>query len=89
MENFEDCLKRLYNGEINPNKNTPKTEEYKQLVKESNRIAKQIEKKLGEKDLIDTYIEIQSQIASIDCENKFIEGYKMASQLLISGIINN
>lgn len=89
MEKFEECLKKLYNGEINPNKNTPTTEEYKKLIKESNKIAKQIEIKLGNKDLIDRYIETQSQISSIDCENKFIEGYKIASQLLISGIINN
>lgn len=88
MEKFEEILKQLYNGEINPNKNVPASHEYKELIQKSNQIAKQIEEKIGDKELMDQYIEIQSQISSIDCEDKFIEGYKISSQLLISGIIN-
>lgn len=89
MEKIEEILNELYNGKINPNENIPTSEEYKELVKEANKIAKQIDEKLEDKELMDKYIEIQSQISSIDCESKFIEGYKIASQLLISGIISH
>ena len=87
MENNEEILSALYNGNINPNKNIPICKEYKELLKEANKIARQIEDKIEDKELIDKYIEIQSQITSIDCESKFIEGYKLASQLLIRGFI--
>lgn len=87
MGKIEEIISQLYNGKINPSENIPKTEEYKELIKESNIIAKKIEEKIEDKELMNKYVEIQSQIASIDCESKFIEGYKMASQLLISGII--
>ena len=49
-------------------------------------MVKQIEEKIGDKELMDKYIEIQSQITSIDCESKFIEGYKTAFKLIFSGI---
>ena len=88
MGNFEEILKKLYNGEINPNINFPTSPEYKELMRKSNQIAKLIEEKIGDKELMNQYIELQSQISSIDCESKFIEGYKIASQLLISGLIN-
>ena len=87
MEKIEEILNELYNGKINPNQNIPESKEYKELVREANKISKQIEEKLKDKELMDKYIEIQSQIASIECESKFIEGYKIASQLLISGLI--
>lgn len=88
MEKIEEILNKLYNGQINPNENIPKTVEYKELIKESNKIAKQIQEVIGDKALLNKYIEIQSRITSIECKSKFIEGYKMASQLLISGIIS-
>lgn len=87
MEKNEEILSALYNGNINPNRNIPISKEYKELIKEANKIAKQIEEKIGDKEIIDKYIELQSQITSIDCESKFIEGYKLASQLLVRGII--
>ena len=37
-------------------------------------------------NLLNEYIEKQSQITSIDCEEKFIDGYKLASKLIITGI---
>lgn len=89
MEKSEEILRELYKGKINPNENISVSEEYKQLVRESNEIAKELERVIGNNELIDKYIEIKSQITSIECESKFIEGYKIASQLLISGISNN
>lgn len=86
MEKNDEILKMLYNGEINPNRNIPNTEEYKMLIKEANKLILQIEKEINDKKIINKYIEIQSQIASIDCESKFIEGYKLALQLLLNGI---
>lgn len=88
MEENDEILRKLYNGEINPNKDIPNTDEYKKLVKAANKLILQIEEKINDKKIVDEYIEIQSQIASIDCESKFIEGYKLALQLLIKGIIN-
>lgn len=82
----EEILSALYSGSINPNKNIPTSKNYKELIKKANKIAKQIEEKIGNREIIDKYIEIQSQITSIDCESKFIEGYKLASQLLITAI---
>ena len=47
---------------------------------------KYLKKNDEEKILLNEYIEKQSYIASIDCEKKFIDGYKIASKLIIAGI---
>jgi len=89
MKKIEKILKDLYNGDINPNENIPTSDEYKELVKEANKIVENVKTNMTEKEkeLIDLYIEKRAQITSIECENKFIEGYKLACKLLISGIL--
>ena len=81
-------LKNLYNGKININEQIPNSKEYSTLVKDSNIILEKIINTLNnnQKALLNEYIEKQSQITSIDCEQKFIDGYKIASKLIIAGI---
>ncbi len=88
MEILKKVLKDLYNGKININEKFPDTEEYSTLVRESNEILRKINNNLDSerKKLLNEYIEKQAQIISIDCEEKFISGYKLASKLIIAGI---
>ena len=88
MDVLDDTLKDLYNGKINLNEKFPTSEEYNLLIKESKKLLDKIESYMDEKEnkLLNEYIEKQSQITSIDCEQKFIEGYKLASKLIIVGI---
>ena len=88
MDMVKNVLEDLYNGKININEKFPTSEEYETLLKESKEILKAIKKNIDDKtqDLLNEYIEKQSQIMSIDCEEKFIEGYKLASKLIIASI---
>ena len=88
MDVLDNILKDLYNGKININEKFPITEEYNILIRESRDLLKKIKSYMDERGnkLLDEYIERQSQITSIDCEEKFIEGYKLASKLIILGI---
>lgn len=88
MELSKNILKDLYNGKINVNEEFPNSEEYNILTKESNKILEKINNNISDeaKLLLNEYIEKQAQIASIDCEEKFIDGYKLASKLIIAGI---
>ncbi|MDO5555627.1 MAG: hypothetical protein Q4G09_02935 [Clostridia bacterium] len=81
MDISEDILNNLYNGKININEKNPISKEYNELLGESNKI---LEEK--EKELLNEYIEKKAQISSIECEEKFIEGYKIACKLIIYGI---
>ncbi len=88
MDLLKDILDNLYNGRININEKFPTSEEYNVLVKESEKILKIIKNNIDDKtkNLLDEYIEKQSQIMSIDCEEKFIDGYKLATKLIITSI---
>ncbi len=88
MDLLKDILDDLYNGRININEKSPKSQEYSILEKEAKEILKSIESKIDAttKDLLNEYIEKKSQIISIDCEEKFIDGYKLASKLIIAGL---
>lgn len=86
----ESLLKNLYNGNINPNKTIPKTEEYNALVSKLNKVLKDLFNNLTEenKKLLNYYIEIKTETESIECQEKFEEGYKMAVKLILSGLLN-
>lgn len=88
MEKLNNILDSLYNGNINVNQKNPDSKDYLKILEECNIILKKIENKLdeGDKKLLDRYIENKSEIASIECKEKFIEGYKLATQLIICGI---
>lgn len=88
MDILKKALNDLYNGKININKKFPTSKEYNTLVEESSEILKKINNNLSDegKKLLNEYIEKQAQIMSIDCEEKFIDGYKLASKLIIAGI---
>ncbi len=88
MERVESILRELYNGNINPNRNIPNTDEYNEKIKELNIISDKIIEKLPQQDrgLVDEYIEKQSQISSLDCENQFIYGYKLAIKLIMGAL---
>lgn len=88
MDILKGILNDLYNGKININEKFPVSREYNILEEEANEILEKIRRDLDDrgKKLLNEYIEKQSQIASIDCEEKFIDGYKIASKLIISGI---
>lgn len=88
MDKLNDILDRLYNGKININAEFPNSKEYSSILKESNIILKQIEDKLDDngKKLLDNYIDTKAQMISIECKEKFIEGYKLAIKLIAAGI---
>ena len=88
MDELSNILNELYNGTININEKFPCSEEYKDSLEECNKILKKIESKLdvNQKELFNKYIEIKSQMVSTECKEMFIEGYKLATKLIISGI---
>ena len=88
MDILKDVLNDLYNGKININEKFPTSKEYNTLLKQSSEILKKIKENLDNetKKLLNEYIEKQAQIISIDCEEKFIDGYKLAIGLIIAGI---
>ncbi len=88
MATQKEILNDLYNGNININEIIPISQEYNILTEESNEVWERIKKRLDdeENELLNKYIEIRTQIVSIECEEKFIEGYKTASKLIIAGI---
>ncbi len=88
MNELDDVLDDLYNGKINVNIKLSNSDEYRKILKECNTVLKEIENKLNEKDkkILNKYIEKKSQIVSLECKEKFLEGYKLASKLIIAGI---
>lgn len=88
MKTKKDILSCLYNGDININEKIPASQEYDILIEKSNQILEEFKKLLDDEGnkLLNRYIEIKTQVASIDCEEKFIEGYKIASKLIIAGM---
>lgn len=88
MNELDDVLDDLYNGKINVNIKLSNSDEYRKILKECNTVLKEIENKLNEKDkkTLNKYIEKKSQIVSLECKEKFLEGYKLASKLIIAGI---
>ena len=88
MNELVDVLDDLYNGKINVNIKLSNSDEYRKILKECNTVLKEIENKLNEKDkkILNKYIEKKSQIVSLECKEKFLEGYKLASKLIIAGI---
>ena len=88
MDELNEIFENLYNGNININVKVPNSNEYIETLEECNIILKNIENKLDDagKKLLNEYIEMKSQVTSIECKEKFIEGYKLASKLIIAGI---
>ena len=87
-EILENTIESLYNGEININKKFPTFEEYSILQKESNELLQEIENKLDDKgkEILNEFTERKSRMMSIECKEKFIDGYKLACKLIIAGI---
>ena len=88
MKELNNVLDNLYNGSISINEKLPMSYEYSETAKESNEILKKLENQLDyeQKDLLNKYIEIKSQIISIECKEKFSEEYKLAAKLIIAVI---
>lgn len=88
MNELNDVLEDLYNGNININLELSNSNEYSKILRECNTILKKVENKLNEEDkkILNKYIEKKSQMISLECKEKFIEGYKLASRLIIAGI---
>jgi len=88
MDELNGILSDLYHGKINVNEKFPDSKEYNNLIEESKEILNRINNIINdsEKELLNQYLEKQAQIISIECEQKFINGYKLASKLIITGI---
>ncbi len=88
MDTQKEILNDLYNGNININEKIPISQEYNILTEKSNEVLEKIKELLDDEEnrLLNKYIEIRAHISSIECEEKFIEGYKTASKLIIAGI---
>ncbi len=88
MKKTDGVLDSLYNGKINMNEKIPKSKKYLKILKECNITLGEVYNKLDDADkwLLDKYIEGKSEMASMECREKFIEGYKLAIELMLAGI---
>lgn len=80
-------LNKLYNGEIRP-KEELLCEEYLKLQQENNKRLKKSFNNIDSetKELLEEYLEKQSELSSIDAENQFESGYKTGIKLIVAGI---
>ena len=87
MRQYNEILKKLYNGDIKP-KEEKLGEEYLCLQQKNNKILKKIFNNIDSKtkELLEEYLERQSELESIDAEKQFESGYKIGIKLIVAGI---
>lgn len=90
MRQYNEILKKLYNGDIKP-KEEKLGEEYLCLQQKNNKILRKIFNNIDSKtkELLEEYLERQSELESIDAENQFESGYKIGIKLIVAGICKN
>jgi len=87
MNQYNEILNKLYNGEIRP-KEDKVSEEYIKLQNENKEILHKIFNNIDSdtKELLEEFMESQNALASIDAEDQFMKGYKIGVKLVIAGI---
>lgn len=87
-EEKNSILKQIYNGELYPKEEIPKTKEFLMLARKKIKIENELLKIINQEQskLFHNYMEIQSHLSSLDCENQFLLGFKTAIKILIEGL---
>lgn len=88
MQEYKRILEDLYNGNIKPSEEKINSEEYAKVRKESIELSNKILNGLNDqnKDIYYKYIELQSQLQSMDSEKQFIEGFSLAVKLIVGSL---
>ena len=88
MQEYKKLLEDLYNGNIKPSEEKINSEEYAKVRKESIELSNKILNGLNNqnKDIYYKYIELQSQLQSMDSEKQFIEGFSLAVKLIVGSL---
>jgi len=88
MQEYKKILEDLYNGNIKPSEEKINSEEYAKVRKESIELSNKILNGLNDqnKDIYYKYIELQSQLQSMDSEKQFIEGFSLAVKLIVGSL---
>lgn len=88
MQEYKKILKDLYNGNIKPSEEKINSEEYAKVRKESIELSNKILNGLNNqnKDIYYKYIELQSQLQSMDSETQFIKGFSLAVKLILGSL---
>lgn len=79
-------LEKLYNGEISPCETTvPDTEEYREKLRQKNRIAEELKKALPDDktELLDRLTALCLSIAEDECKCNYAEGVRFGIDLMI------
>lgn len=86
IENEKDVIKKLYNNEIFAIKEN--NDEYKKIAKKIRKIERIILKKsnVEVKKYFENYTEYITQRESIEAEEQFIKGFKLAIQIIIESL---
>ena len=81
LENYleDDIIKKIYNNDFNFAEQTPNTREYKKIIKELYEQEKNLLSTKGFRN----YLETRNIKESIEAEEQFKQGFKMAVKLII------
>lgn len=81
-------LKKLYRGEICPDAEILTTEEFIENRNLKAKLYNEIKKELTPEVLkkLEKYVEIHTKLSSMDAENQFIIGFKLASSIIYESL---
>lgn len=84
----KNILQKLYRGEIRPDAEILITDEYQENSKLKEKLYNNIKKELTTETIekLEKYSELQNQLASIDAENQFMTGFKLATSIIFEGL---
>ena len=88
MKEYKKILEDLYNGRIKPSQDEIKSEEYARIRKESIELSNKILSSLNnqDKEIYNKYMELQTQLQSIDSEIQFIKGFSLGVKLILGSL---
>lgn len=88
MKEYKKILEDLYNEKIKPSQDEIKSEEYARIRKESIELSNKILSSLNnqDKEIYNKYMELQTQLQSIDSEIQFIKGFSLGVKLILGSL---
>lgn len=88
MKEYKKILEDLYNGKIKTSQDEIKSEEYARIRKESIELSNKILSSLNnqDKEIYNKYMELQTQLQSIDSEIQFIKGFSLGVKLILGSL---
>ncbi len=79
-------LNRLWRGDISPSQRTvPKDSEYAKVLSRLSAVGRQMNEKLTPetRPLFEDFQKTQADLNGIECEEVFIEGFRMGAQMML------